>query len=111
MRPDEPVKPARRMSLIVCLAYLERGDHNVLAADWRQIAGKRYPVVVSNAESVGAALAQAIDELAEEGLPQESLHVVGHSMGAQVAGYASRQTSFELRRVTGEWDARLSVVS
>lgn len=73
-----------------------------MAVDWRKIAGQKYPNVVSNVQGVGYVLAEALNEMVDQGLPRDNIHVVGHSMGAQVAGFLGRQTSFELRRITGE---------
>ncbi|XP_031784889.1 lipase member H-A-like isoform X1 [Nasonia vitripennis] len=110
MEPDKPTvfylhgytgSARSRDVLAVVSGYLERGDHNVIAVDWSPIAGKNYPSVVSSAKSVGEAVAGAIDEMVDQGLTSRSIHVVGHSMGAQVAGYAGRRTSFELSRITG----------
>lgn len=66
------------------------------------MAGQKYPSVVSSAQGVGTVLAEAVNEMVDQGLPINSIHLVGHSMGAQVAGFLGRQTSFELRRITGE---------
>ncbi|XP_058796347.1 lipase member H-like [Phymastichus coffea] len=84
-----------------CLAYAERGDHNVIATDWRRLAGQSYPSVAGSARLVGRALAGAVDEMVGKGLPPRTIHVVGHSMGAQVAGQLGRHASFQLSRITG----------
>ncbi|KAJ8670682.1 hypothetical protein QAD02_001941 [Eretmocerus hayati] len=82
-------------------AYLRRDDHNVMSLDWRQVAARTYPTVVRKADAVGKALADSLNEMVYRGLPQDKIHIVGHSMGAQIAGHASRRMNFTLSRITG----------
>ncbi|XP_015108334.1 pancreatic triacylglycerol lipase isoform X2 [Diachasma alloeum] len=67
-------------------AYLKRGDHNIVAVDWSELAGGNYMQVISQVEEVGAYIAQGINGMLEDGISPSRIHVVGHSMGAHVAG-------------------------
>ncbi|KAK2575778.1 hypothetical protein KPH14_007163 [Odynerus spinipes] len=87
--------------LTVVSAYLKRNEHNVLAADYRKIAALLYHEVVMKAPDVGRVLAEVINKIVTLGINSETIHVIGHSMGAQVAGHVGRQTNFKLSRITG----------
>ncbi|KAG7190862.1 hypothetical protein KM043_006925 [Ampulex compressa] len=82
-------------------AYLKRNDHNLIGVDYRKIAGFTYPKAALSAGDVGTAVAGALDKMVEHGLDPSRLHIVGHSLGAQVAGYVGRNSSFEVPRITG----------
>lgn len=46
-------------------------------------------------------LSDTINSLVELGLDLENFHLIGHSMGAQMAGFIGRYTKYELPRITG----------
>ncbi|XP_063979839.1 pancreatic triacylglycerol lipase-like [Diachasmimorpha longicaudata] len=82
-------------------SYLKRGDHNIIAVDWSVLAGESYMQVVSNFEGVGARIAEGINGILEGGISPSRIHVIGHSMGAHVAGTVGRTIGFSLSRITG----------
>ncbi|RLU19237.1 hypothetical protein DMN91_007794 [Ooceraea biroi] len=82
-------------------AYLKRNDHNVIGVDYGVLANDSYMTVVKNAPIVGAGVAMALNEMVNSGFNPEKLHIVGHSMGGQVAGYIGRKVSFQISRITG----------
>lgn len=82
-------------------AYLQRGDHNILAVDYRIIAALPYPTAAIRISAIGSALASAFNKMVKAGLDSEKLHIVGHSLGAQVSSRIGSSTSFELPRITG----------
>lgn len=65
------------------------------------MANNSYTKVVQNAAHVGTAIAAALDKMVQSGFDSEKLHIVGHSMGSQVAGHVGRKVSFEIPRITG----------
>lgn len=81
---------------------MKRNDHNVIGVDYGILANDSYINVVGNARVVGAGVAMALDEMVKSGFNPEKLHIVGHSMGGQVAGYVGRGVGFQIRRITGE---------
>ncbi|XP_012232853.2 pancreatic triacylglycerol lipase-like [Linepithema humile] len=85
----------------VIQAYLKRNDHNVIGIDYGKVANDTYPNVVKNAFNVGTTLAETLDKLVALGFDARKLHVVGHSMGAQIAGIVGREVSFRIPRITG----------
>ncbi|XP_046424449.1 pancreatic lipase-related protein 3-like isoform X1 [Neodiprion fabricii] len=88
-------------SQAVVTAYLERRDHNVLMLNWANIADKEYLYAARSLSGVGYTLATALNEWVTAGLNSSSIHLVGHSLGAHVCGYAGRYVNFTLPRIVG----------
>ncbi|GFS42168.1 pancreatic lipase-related protein 2 [Nephila pilipes] len=80
---------------------LERADENVLIVDWTANNRLPYSVTVANSRLVGAQIAHFITYLYKTmGVSPESFHLIGHSVGAHVAGYAGERLH-KLGRITG----------
>lgn len=86
-------------------ALLDHGDYNVIQLDWTN--GNKFPYTqaTANTRVVGALLAQLIRWLETEfGAKRETFHLIGHSLGAHIAGYAGERLqdgSRKLDRITG----------
>ncbi|XP_013779480.1 pancreatic lipase-related protein 2-like [Limulus polyphemus] len=81
--------------------YLKQGDYNIILVDWSKGSWFPYYQAVANARLVGAEIAQLISRLQEvKGISLDSVHLIGHSLGAQVAGYAGERLN-KVRRITG----------
>lgn len=89
------------------VAYLGQGPHNIVAVDWGDLCPAplyrtaRFNTVFAS-ERVGLLLRLLVDKsLASVG----SLHLIGHSLGAHVAGMAAKQLRAALatrpHRLTG----------
>ncbi|KAF5287585.1 hypothetical protein FQA39_LY15862 [Lamprigera yunnana] len=71
--------------------YLKKGDFNVIRVDWEKIAWSSYPKAVQGTQSVGFATGDLIIMLHKDyGLNLDQVHIIGHSLGAHVAGYAGK---------------------
>ena len=69
-------------------ALLDYGDFNVIAVDWGGGSGSLYSQSAANTRLVGLEIAQLIESLvANAGARAEDFHVIGHSLGAHIAGY------------------------
>nr|BAN20541.1 lipase [Riptortus pedestris] len=69
--------------------YLDFDDVNVIAVDWSDIAWNiNYYAIVNQVPDVGLYVAQLLDFLVAQGCDPQSFHLIGHSLGAHVAGYA-----------------------
>ncbi|KAL0132306.1 hypothetical protein PUN28_000234 [Cardiocondyla obscurior] len=81
--------------------YLNRGNYNLIALDWRRLAtAPCYPVAVHNVPHVGDCLAQLVDRLRDYGA--EDIHVIGFSLGAHVPAFAANALKpYKLPRITG----------
>ncbi|XP_074038497.1 endothelial lipase isoform X2 [Leptinotarsa decemlineata] len=67
-------------------AYLETGDYNIFAMDWSVLCQFEYLSAVRGARIAGHYLGKFLNWLVQMGVPLKSIHLIGHSMGAHVAG-------------------------
>jgi pancreatic lipase-related protein 1 len=91
------------MDFIVSMknALLNKNAMNVIVVGWGQGAGIPYSRAVANTRVVGAATAELISLLQQvTGIMAQQVHLIGHSLGAHVAGYAGALTP-NLGRITG----------
>ncbi|XP_062142054.1 pancreatic lipase-related protein 2 isoform X1 [Drosophila sulfurigaster albostrigata] len=89
-------------------AYLQRGQVNVFAINWRDQADNIYYLTPARyTVQVGRAVAKLIDLLVEEkDADPQRIHLIGHSLGAHIMGYAGSYTKYRVSRVTGLDPAR-----
>ncbi|GFV11417.1 hypothetical protein TNCV_1046361 [Trichonephila clavipes] len=81
-------------------SLLTSGKYNVIIVDWSKY---NYPYIlaVANAYVVGVKIGEMITFLVEnKGINPKNIHLIGHSLGAHVAGVAGKQVS-KLGRITG----------
>ncbi|KYN32955.1 Pancreatic lipase-related protein 1 [Trachymyrmex septentrionalis] len=73
-------------------AYLRRGHYNVILINWPKLAVLPwYITAVRNAKVVGPYLAHMISWLdAQKAVPLSKIHVIGFSLGAEVAGFMGK---------------------
>lgn len=73
-------------------AYLRRGHYNVILVDWTKLAVLPwYVTAVRNAKIVGPYLARTMSWLdAQKAAPLSKIHVIGFSLGAEVAGFMGK---------------------
>ncbi len=82
-------------------ALLKAEDLNVVIVDWKSGADFPYAQAASNTQVVGAEIAKLIKSLIEQtGANISDFHLIGHSLGAHVAGYAGERLD-DLGRITG----------
>ncbi|KAL4236540.1 hypothetical protein ACF0H5_004925 [Mactra antiquata] len=73
------------------------GDFNVIAVDWQHGADLPYEQATANTRVVGAQIARLVQV---SGADANTVHIIGHSLGAHVAGYAGERLS-HLGRISG----------
>ncbi|XP_025110726.1 pancreatic triacylglycerol lipase-like [Pomacea canaliculata] len=82
-------------------ALLRQGDYNVVLVDWGSGSFSLYGQASANGRVVGAMIAQLITFIQNTtGARLEDMHIVGHSLGSHVAGYAGERLK-HLGRITG----------
>ncbi|KAL3868059.1 hypothetical protein ACJMK2_040897 [Sinanodonta woodiana] len=80
---------------------LKAGDFNVILIDWGKGSGLPYTQATANTRVVGAETAKLITTLKEQvGANPEDFHIIGHSLGAHISGYAGERL-LNLGRITG----------
>ncbi|XP_054262684.1 pancreatic triacylglycerol lipase-like isoform X2 [Macrosteles quadrilineatus] len=84
-------------------AYLAAEDVNVVAVNWPELSMSFYPLSASAIIPVGQYTASFVDFLVMDvNVDPDLIHLVGHSLGAHVAGVTGEFVTFgNLSRVTG----------
>lgn len=79
-------------------AYMERGDYNVIGVCWGSYAKKfNYKGVQANVKNVALKVMKFIKEIVEDpsiDLTVQHITLVGHSLGAHIAGIVGKHTKF-----------------
>ncbi|XP_011291727.2 inactive pancreatic lipase-related protein 1 isoform X1 [Musca domestica] len=88
--------------------YIKRGHVNVFAINWRDQADNIYYLRPARyTVQVGRAVAKLIDLLVEEkNADPKRIHLIGHSLGSHIMGYAGSYTKYRVGRITGLDPAR-----
>lgn len=90
---------------IVYEAYKCRGGVNFVAIDAAKYVINLNTWADFNSPLVGHLIASALEQLLETGYPIENIHLIGHSLGADIVGLAARilttKTGFIVPRITG----------
>ncbi|TMW42848.1 hypothetical protein DOY81_012071 [Sarcophaga bullata] len=72
-------------------ALLAYGDYNMIAIDWARARSIDYISSFAAVPGVGETIAEMVNLLNEEcGLNLDDLEIIGHSLGAHVAGYTGK---------------------
>jgi len=83
-------------------AWLSNGDYNVIVVDWARARSVEYASSVVAVPKVGKKVAAMINFLASDfGLNLNTLYVIGHSLGAHVAGYTGKNTNGQVHTIIG----------
>ncbi|XP_073989005.1 pancreatic triacylglycerol lipase-like [Rhodnius prolixus] len=76
--------------------------NNVITLDWSYLSSFFYPTALYWTDKVGQICASLIDFLCKQGAKPNDFHLIGHSLGAHVAGFAAKKiTAGKIGRVTG----------
>ncbi|CAL8126698.1 unnamed protein product [Orchesella dallaii] len=82
-------------------AYITFGDVNFILVDWTILAAHTNYVTNNGEYIVAERLANFLIFLNNHGTPLESIHLIGHSWGAHVAGLAGKRLGGRIGRITG----------
>ncbi|CAG7827736.1 unnamed protein product [Allacma fusca] len=73
-------------------SFITSEDINVLSVDWKTGADMYYPQSVANARVVAAQVVLFLEYLTEtKGERLGDIHIIGHSLGAHIAGYIGKR--------------------
>jgi len=82
--------------------YLSYRDLNVIVLDWSRGNRPPYGQASANTRVVGAMIAIQIRLLCSlKNITADSFHILGHSLGAHVAGFAGKYLNGSLGQITG----------
>ncbi|CAH0581124.1 unnamed protein product [Chrysodeixis includens] len=101
----------------VLKAYITKRKRNVILLDWENEAESGLLGIplgyalyaVPNAKKIGRKLGEALMALTKAGVSMDDIHLVGHSLGAQIMAYAGKRTRENgqiIARITGLDPAR-----
>jgi len=81
------------------------GEYNVICVDWKQYSTDlSYGVAKIRAKHIGHDIAKVLTRITNnltEGV--ENIHVIGHSMGAHIAGFVGKNLVDKIPRITGKY--------
>lgn len=76
------------------------GRHNLIIMDWGVASHGSYAQVAAMVSGMGSFLSNFIMKLIDLGADRMSIHVIGHSLGAHLAGFAGKRIRPRLGRIT-----------
>lgn len=78
----------------------------MIVVDWGHGAGLPYGQATANTRVVGAETAVLVQAMISAGANASMMHLIGHSLGAHIAGYAGERVP-HIGRITGKLQLRL----
>lgn len=104
--------PTSQVNAAVRQAYFEHGQFNVIEVDWSAGAGTiNYIAARNRVDSVGVVTASLLRLISENtGVGYDRMSVIGHSLGAHVAGFVGKNLGSALASIVA-LDAALPLFS
>lgn len=81
---------------------MERGTDNILLVDWADLASKPYWQLLPKLKDISIVVTKTLDRLVELGLNLNTFHLIGFSLGAQIAGFIGKSSKHTLPHLTGD---------
>ncbi|KAF2895402.1 hypothetical protein ILUMI_10771, partial [Ignelater luminosus] len=81
-------------------AYLKKRDYNIISVNFPKYAETNYPRARCNTPIVGRIISEFICDISNK-MNIKHLHIIGHSLGAHVAGVAGNETRQKCNRRIG----------
>lgn len=80
-------------------AYLSAGNVNLMIVDWSQASYQMYDLSRGLTSQVAYRIAQILEEfLRENNISSDLVHLIGHSLGAHIAGNVGRNMNARVKR-------------
>lgn len=81
--------------------YIKLGNNNVITVHWGKFARSCYGKSVNNVPNVGYMIAYLILHISENyQIPLKKFHILGHSLGSHIAGFAGKRYKTQLKKIT-----------
>ncbi|XP_072380526.1 lipoprotein lipase-like [Diabrotica undecimpunctata] len=91
-----------KINTIISEAYLSKHDINLLVIDWSSVADNVYLLAVLYVDDIGEIIGNFIKRLQKDlNLNLDKTAIVGHSLGAHVAGVAGRTVGGQINYIVG----------
>ena len=85
----------------MCNALLDLEDVNTISVDWGGGSLPLYSQAAANTRLVGLEVARVVNKLIKDhGVKPADVHMIGHSLGSHIAGYAGERIE-GLGRISG----------
>ncbi|KAJ9581090.1 hypothetical protein L9F63_023734, partial [Diploptera punctata] len=101
--PDHP-QVVQTEVWICTRQYPHPSNVNLMLVNWQRGATGRYRRAVSNTELVGRQAGKILVSMITQGVNPADIHVIGFSLGAQIAGFIGetlKENGFRLGKITG----------
>ncbi|KAF7265960.1 hypothetical protein GWI33_020698 [Rhynchophorus ferrugineus] len=83
-------------------AYLNTSDYNVIGLDWSALCQSEYISATRGARRAGEDLGDFLNWLVLNGVAVDSIHLIGHSLGAHVMALGASKVRYgQVGRITG----------
>ncbi|XP_037922170.1 pancreatic lipase-related protein 2-like isoform X2 [Hermetia illucens] len=76
--------------------YFKKGNFNVISVDWSYYSHTLYPIAMDQVTPVGTFVGELTKFLNRQGASYDKMYLIGHSLGAHIAGVAGNHISPEL---------------
>lgn len=87
--------------------YSKRGDYNIFLVDWSRPANQTISASINAVQKVGGIVGDYLTDVsAQLEVPYDRMHVIGHSLGAQIAGFVGKH----IRATEGALLGRISAL-
>lgn len=94
------------INLVHLVALIENLQLNVIVVDWKRIAGLIYFNAASYTFAIGTYLYKFLQFLEQHSVDLSNVHLIGHSLGAQISGVAGAFLQGRIGRITGKLFAK-----
>ncbi|XP_053984239.1 phospholipase A1 VesT1.02-like [Hylaeus volcanicus] len=82
-------------------AYLQKGDYNIITVDWATISVRPYVWCSRRVMMIGEYVGKFINFLEKHKMNVSELTIVGHSLGAHIAGLSSYYSKTKAKYIVG----------
>ncbi|XP_074109067.1 pancreatic triacylglycerol lipase-like [Cotesia typhae] len=87
--------------------YLLTDNYNIICVNWYPVSAKEYRIAAKLTRQIGEYIGDFIDYLKiNSNISLDTVHILGHSLGAHIAGFAGSKLFSEIGRITGMDPAR-----